>query len=134
MSDALLLRQTFEIAVNDPRFGAIFYERLFDRHPTLKPLFRRNSDGAQQKMFAQKLAAIVDAVEDPAALRSELVAVASSHATYGVTPEMYEWVGSALIETLRDAAADEWSAAAEQAWRTAYGAIVATILAPPPTG
>jgi hemoglobin-like flavoprotein len=131
MSDALLLRQTFEIAVNDPRFGALFYERLFRQHPNLAPLFKRNSDGAQQKMFAQKLAAIVDAVEDADALRAELEAIARSHATYGVTPEMYDWVGAVLIETLREAAADEWSADAERAWRSAYGVIVGTILAQP---
>jgi hemoglobin-like flavoprotein len=82
-------------------------------------------------MFAQKLAAIVDAVEDPVLLRAELDAIARSHATYGVTPEMYDWVGAVLIETLRVAAADEWSPEAERTWRAAYSAIVATILAPP---
>jgi hemoglobin-like flavoprotein len=131
MTNALLIRQTFEIAVNDPRFGKMFYDSLFRQHPTAAALFKRNSEGAQQKMFAQKLAAIVDAVEDVDALAVELAAIARSHATYGVTREMYGWVGAVLIETLREAAASEWSADAELAWRSAYGVIVETILAQP---
>ena len=41
-------------------------------------MFSRNSSGAQQKMFAQKLAAIVDAVVEPKILRDEAVKVARS--------------------------------------------------------
>lgn len=128
MSDAKLLRDTFEIAVNDPGFGARFYRRLFQSHPELAPMFSRNSPGAQQKMFAQKLAAIVDAVEDSDALRTELSAVARSHASYGVKPEMYDWVGAALLATLEEAVARDWTPDADRAWRKAYGAVSEMIL------
>lgn len=128
MSDAKLLRDTFEIAVNDPTFGARFYARLFKSHPELAPMFNRNSPGAQQKVFAQKLAAIVDAVEDPEALRSELTAVARSHDQYGVKPEMYGWVGTALLETLEEAVARDWTPDADRAWRKAYAAVSEMVL------
>ena len=49
MSNAAILRETFEIAVNDPAFGARFYERLFKDHPSLVPMFKRNSSGARGK-------------------------------------------------------------------------------------
>lgn len=130
MSDAAILRETFEIAVNDPAFGARFYERLFKEHPSLQPLFTRNSSGAQQKMFAQKLAAIVDAVEEPVSLRSQLVEIAHSHTKYGVTPEMYGWVGTVLLATLAEAVGSAWNAEAERAWSDAYAAISSMILAP----
>lgn len=129
-TDADFLRDTFEVAVADERFGARFYEHLFAGHPELRPLFTRNSTGAQQKMFAQKLAAIVDAVIDPKLLEEEARAIAASHVHYGVTPEMYEWVGAALLAALRDSVGTDWTPEAERAWQGAYITITKMILAP----
>lgn len=127
--DATLLRKTLEITLAaDDTFPKRFYDRLFLSHPEVISLFHRNSPGAQRKMFAQKLAMIVDHVEDPAWLARELHVVAESHVRYGVRPEMYAWVGEALIDTLRDACGDEWSDAAERAWREAYDRITREIL------
>lgn len=127
-----LLRKTLEITLAaDDTFPKRFYDRLFMSHPEVIPLFHRNSPGAQRKMFAQKLTLIVDHVEDAEWLARELRAVAESHARYGVRPEMYAWVGEALIETLRDACGEEWSEAAEEAWRAGYERITAEILGGP---
>jgi hemoglobin-like flavoprotein len=126
---AKLLRTTLEITLaRDDSFPKRFYDRLFMSHPEVIPLFHRNSPGAQRKMFAQKLTMIVDHVEDAAWLARELHAVAESHVRYGVRPEMYAWVGEALIETLREACGEEWSDEAERAWRAAYDRISRTIL------
>jgi hemoglobin-like flavoprotein len=129
-TSAQLLRDTFEIAVNDPEFGARFYERLFQAHPETKALFTRHSPGAQHKMFAQKLAAIVDAVVEPKVLAQEAAAVRRTHGGYGVKPEMYDWVGEALIATLRESVGQHWSADAERAWNEAYATIKHLILTP----
>lgn len=127
-TDAELLRETLEITLAaDDSFPKRFYDLLFTKHPEVIPMFHRNSPGAQRKMFAQKLTMIVDHVEDPDWLARELKTVAESHARYGVRPEMYTWVGDALIETLRGACGDHWSDAAERAWRDAYAQIVDSI-------
>lgn len=129
-SDAQILRDTLELTLAaDDSFPKRFYDRLFARHPEVIPMFHRNSPGAQRKMFAQKLTMIVDHVEDPAWLERELRTVAESHARYGVRPEMYAWIGEALIETLRDACDSDWSESAERAWRDAYAKIVESIFA-----
>ena len=70
---------------------------------------RPNSPGAQRKVFAQKLVAIVDHVDYPAWITREFGELVRTHREYGVTPEMYPWVGEALIETLREACGDAWS-------------------------
>lgn len=124
---ARLLRDTLELALLDPRFGSVFFERLFAAHPDLRARFVHNSAGAQEKMFAQKLCAIIDGADDPRALAREASAIARTHGGYGATREMYDWVGEALVETLRDLAADEWSDEAEEAWRDTYGALVQAI-------
>jgi hemoglobin-like flavoprotein len=127
--NARILLDTLEHTLeSEQQFGERFYARLFARHPELESLFKQNSRGAQSKMFAQKLTAIVDNLDDPEWLRRELGAIARSHAGYGVTPEMYVPVGEALIATVREACAESWSPEAEAAWRTAYAALTQAIL------
>ena len=129
-TDAQILKETLELTLApDDSFPKRFYDRIFTRHPEVIPMFHRNSPGAQRKMFAQKLIMIVDHVEDPAWLARELRTVAQSHVRYGVRPEMYAWIGEALIETLRDACDSDWSEWAEGAWRSAYAKIVDSIFA-----
>jgi len=126
---ARLLRETLEATLAlDDSFPKRFYDRLFAEHPEVIPMFHRNSPGAQRKMFAQKLTMIVDHFEDPDWLTRELAEVARSHARYGVSLEMYPWVGQALIETLREACGSEWTEEAERAWQDAYARIVQAVL------
>lgn len=128
--DLALLRDTLEQALSaEEDFPRLFYATLFARHPQLRSLFQRNSPGAQQKMFAQKLTAVVDHLDDPAWAQRELSALAQSHVGYGVTHEMYPWVGEALIDALRVSCGAAWSEEADRAWRQAYAAITQAVLA-----
>jgi|JI10StandDraft_1071094.scaffolds.fasta_scaffold11508_5 hemoglobin-like flavoprotein len=130
--DVRLLRDTLELTLAaDDSFPARFYQRLFADHPSVAPLFHRNSTGAQHKMFAQKLVALVDHLDDPGWLERELAGLAASHAGYGVTAEMYPWVGGALVATLREACGPAWTEAAEQAWLEAYDRLTRAIIAAP---
>jgi hypothetical protein len=61
--------------------------------------------------------AIVDHIEDPQWLEREAAALGASHIGYGVTPEMHEWVGDALIATIAEACGEHWSPAADQPGR-----------------
>lgn len=128
--DPKLLRDTLETAMTRDDFAERFYARLFAAHPECRPLFKRNSEGAQNKMFAQKLCSIIDAIEQPERVAAEALAIGRSHAEYGVRPEMYAWVGAALLDALREANGDEWSEEAERSWAAAYEALSNAILAP----
>ena len=124
-----VLRNTLERTLaQDDRFPRTFYDRLFTDHPEVRALFKRNTPGAMHKMFAQKLTSLIDHVEDPDWLNRELPSLAANHAAYGVTAEMYPWVGDALISTLREACGDAWSDEAERSWREAYASLMAAIL------
>lgn len=132
MTTEHLLRTSFEIAVASDDFGARFYDRLLAEHPALRPLFTRHSSGAQHKMFAQKLAAIIDAISDPATLEAQVREVARTHREYGVSPEMYRHVGVVLIATLRDCLADEWTDEIATAWTQAYATVERMLVTAPP--
>jgi hemoglobin-like flavoprotein len=124
-----ILRDTLELTLaRDDTFPTRFYEKLFAAHPDVQRLFHRSTPGAQNKLFAQKLAALIDHVDDPTWLDRELGTLAKNHVTYGVTPEMYPWVGEALIATLREACADVWTDEAERAWTDAYASLMRAIL------
>lgn len=126
---AHLLRSSLEsiLAIQDA-FPARFYAILFERHPELRSMFHRSSPGAQQKMFVQKLCAIVDHVDDPLWLERELAHLVDTHRAYGVRDEMYPWVGDALIQALREGLGDELTPEVEQSWRSAYATITELML------
>ena len=72
---------------------------------------------------------IVDHLDDSSWTERELGGLATSHVQYGVTAAMYEPVREALIDTLREACGDAFTAEAEKAWREAYAQIAAAMLA-----
>jgi hemoglobin-like flavoprotein len=129
MIDTRLLRDTLELTLaRDDTFPKRFYERLFAAHPSVQSLFHRSTAGAQNKLFAQKLTALIDNLDDPAWLERELSTLATNHAKYGVTPEMYPWVGDALVDTLREACGSAWTDEAERGWTEAYASLTRAIL------
>ena len=76
-------------------------------------------------MLTDALVAVVDHLEDAPWLTSTLGALGAKHKDYGVTPEMFDWVGTCLLAALAEAAGPDWSREAEVAWTEAYGAIAA---------
>lgn len=112
-----------------PQFTPRFYELLFGRHPEARALFSRNSAENQQRMLQEAIVAVVDHVDDAEWLGATLRAMGQKHVEYGVTPEMYPWVGEALLATLAEIAGPDWTPAVEAAWTEAFGAIEATMLA-----
>ncbi len=125
-----LLRTSFHQAVSrDPDLARHFYEDLFSSHPEARSLFRRNAPEVQERMLADTLAAAMDHLEDAPWLQENLGKLGAKHAEYGVTPEMYEWVGGSLLATLRTVASADWTAEREAAWRDLYAAVAAMMLA-----
>jgi hemoglobin-like flavoprotein len=128
-----LLRKSFEVvATANPRFIARFYEILFERYPQAKPLFPVNGMARQEEMLTGALVAVLDHLEDAPWLAQTLGALGAKHVGYGVTPEMYEWVGASLLATLAEVAGPAWNPELQTAWGDAYGAIVSLMLPPPP--
>lgn len=117
------------VASREPLITRRFYEILFSRYPQAKPLFGRNAAEQQQKMLQDAIVAVVDHVEDAAWLTQTLHGLGRKHVDYGVTPEMYAWVGECLIATLAEIAGDAWTSDVATAWTDAYGAISSLMLA-----
>jgi hemoglobin-like flavoprotein len=124
-----LLRESFELVIDrQPQLVTRFYTILFQRFPQARALFGRNASAAQEKMLAEALVAVLDHIEDAAWFRATLGALGAKHAGYGVTEEMYDWVGECLLAALAEAAGEAWSDELQHAWSSAYAAIAAAML------
>lgn len=111
-----------------PAAAALFYENLFAADPSLRPLFR--GDMAQQgDRLMRMIGAAVRGLDDLPALVPTLQDLARRHVGYGVQPAHYETVGAALLKTLGQGLADEFTPPVQQAWAEVYGAIAGLMLA-----
>jgi hemoglobin-like flavoprotein len=125
-----LLRNSFEIvATANPNFITRFYEILFERYPQVRPLFPKDGMARQAKMLTEALVAVLDHLEDAPWLADTLGALGAKHVGYGVTREMYDWVGASLLATLAEVAGPAWTPELQGAWAEAYGAIVSLMQA-----
>jgi len=128
--DVPLLRSSFAlVADKEPEITARFYDNLFAMYPESMALFATTSMENQQDMLLQALVAVVDHLDEPDWLVANLAELGGKHVDYGVTPEMYEWVGAALLRTLGIAAGPAWSPELQHAWFEAYSAIASLMLA-----
>lgn len=127
--DVDLLRNSFAlIAERQPLITPRFYEILFERYPQARPLFSRHSFDRQQQMLQEALVAVLDHLDDAPWLQTTLRALGQRHVGYGVTSEMYGWVGASLLATLAEIAGDDWTPRLQDAWAEAYGVIVSMML------
>ncbi|MBN9161262.1 MAG: flavohemoprotein [Myxococcales bacterium] len=128
--DANVLRSSFDTIIErQPMITPRFYEILFERYPQARPLFGGNSSKKQQEMLQQALVSVLEHLEDASWLSSTLGALGAKHVDYGVTREMYDWVGDSLLATLAETLGDDWTANVKDQWSTAYGVIRDLMLA-----
>jgi hemoglobin-like flavoprotein len=125
-----LLRESFEVvATANPAFITQFYEILFERHPPVRGLFSPGGQARQAEMLTGALVAVLDHLEDAPWLRDTLGALGAKHVGYGVTREMYDWVGASLLATLAEVAGPRWTPELNAAWSEAYSAIASMMQA-----
>jgi hemoglobin-like flavoprotein len=108
--------------------ATLFYDRLFELDPALRPLFK--SDLSEQKnKLLQILGAAVQGLDDLPAMVPTVRALGRRHAGYGVKREDYSTVGSALLWTLKSGIGAGFDARHEAAWTKVYGLLSETMRA-----
>jgi hemoglobin-like flavoprotein len=98
----------------------LFYGRLFEIAPAVKPLFRGDMKEQGRKLMAT-LAVVVNGLGHLEAVLPAASALAKRHVEYGVTAADYAPVGAALLWTLERGLGDKWTAELAAAWAAAYG-------------
>jgi hemoglobin-like flavoprotein len=108
--------------------AALFYGRLFQMEPALKPLFKTELAEQGNKLMAT-LAAVVNGLKNLEAVVPAAQALAVRHVAYGVRPEHYTPVGEALIWTLEQGLGADFTPKVRDAWIAAYGTLSAVMIA-----
>ena len=118
-----LVQQSFaQVApIADPA-AAMFYERLFEIAPALKPLFRGDMAEQRRKLMAM-LATVVGGLGNIETVLPAASALAKRHVGYGVKPEHYDSVGAALLCTLERGHGSRWTSDLAAAWSAALATL-----------
>jgi hemoglobin-like flavoprotein len=99
--------------------AALFYGRLFEIAPQLRPLFRGDMAEQGHKLMAT-LAVVVNGLTRLEAILPAASALARRHVDYGVRPDHYRPVGLALLWTLERSLGSQWTPDLAAAWTAAY--------------
>ncbi|MEO7653437.1 MAG: globin domain-containing protein [Bryobacteraceae bacterium] len=100
----------------------LFYGRLFELDPSLRPLFRQDIE-IQGRKLTDILTAVVENLEQFESLAPTLRAMGQKHAGYGVRPENYETVERALTWALGRALDSGFPPELKVAWVSVIRAI-----------
>ena len=116
-----LVHDSFAIlAPERERAAALFYARLFELDPSLRPMFPRELDEQGRKLM-QVLATVVRSLNRIDALLPTIDELALRHVRYGVVERHYATVGEALLWTLERGLGDAFCPVTKEAWSAAYG-------------
>jgi hemoglobin-like flavoprotein len=115
-----LIQQSFaKVAPISEQAAALFYGRLFEIAPQVKPLFRGDMKGQGVKLMAT-LAVVVNGLTNLETILPAASALAKKHVAYGVEAEHYAPVGAALLWTLERGLGADWTPDLAAAWTAAY--------------
>ena len=108
--------------------AALFYGRLFELDPSVRPLFK--GDLARQgQMLMSMIGSAVAGLRDLPRLEPVLRQLGGRHVAYGVQDRHYATVGEALLWTLEQGLGPAFTPEVRQAWTSAYGLLAGAMQA-----
>ena len=117
------IRKSFaELSRHDQVAGLVFYRRLFELDPALRPLFKDDIE-VQSKKLIDMLGILIAMLEQPLGLEMELRAMGARHLGYGVKDAHYAVVGQALIDMLSETLDGKFTPEIRTAWTALYAAV-----------
>jgi nitric oxide dioxygenase len=114
-----LVKQSFEkVRPIADTAAALFYQRLFEIAPQVKPLFKGDME-TQGRVLMSTLGMVVAGLDKPeTTVPAQQLAV--RHVDYGVASEHYTPVGEALLWTLEQGLGADFTPEVKDAWVAAY--------------
>jgi hemoglobin-like flavoprotein len=106
----------------------LFYGRLFETDPSLKPLFKGDMKEQGRKLMTM-ITTVVRGLKNLGALVPAVKDLGRRHSGYGVKDEHYAIVGECLIWTLDKGLGPDFTPDTKVAWITAYSILADTMKA-----
>ena len=105
----------------------LFYNRLFEQYPEVKPYFQGDMKEQGRKLMAM-LNVAVNGLDNLDTLIEPLKGSGKVHKDYGVQPEDYDKVGASFLWTLQQGLGDAYTPAVEDAWLATYTTVAKVMI------
>ncbi|MEY2818504.1 MAG: globin family protein [Chloroflexota bacterium] len=116
-----LVQETWEKVVPIAETAAeLFYGRLFEIDPELKPLFKQTDMKEQKMKLLQMLGMAVKGLDNLEQLVPAVENLGRRHVGYGVKDSHYDTVGDALLWTLEKGLGEAFTPEVMEAWTQTY--------------
>lgn len=106
--------------------AAMFYARLFELDPSLRPMFKGDMREQGRKLM-RMIGVAVNGLDRLDALVPAVQQLGTRHAGYGVRDEHYDTVATALVWTLERGLGPAFTEEVKEAWVTVYGILASTM-------
>ncbi|MCU7843356.1 MAG: hemin receptor [Candidatus Thiodiazotropha sp. (ex Monitilora ramsayi)] len=108
--------------------AVLFYGRLFEVYPEVKPYFKGNMEDQGKKLMTM-IGMAVNSLDNLEPLIGAIQDSGRRHAEYGVKDEDYDKVADALIWTLEQGLGDAFTDEVKGAWVNTYTALASVMKA-----
>lgn len=106
--------------------AGLFYGRLFELDPSLKPMFKGDMKEQGVKLMAM-IGTAVGGLDRLDSIVPAVQALGRRHAGYGVQAAHYDTVAAALLWTLEQGLGAAFTSDVKAAWTSAYGVLAGTM-------
>jgi hemoglobin-like flavoprotein len=123
-----LVKETWlGVAAISDQAAAIFYAKLFELDPELRPLFQQADMQEQGKKLMQMIGVAVANLHKLDEVAPAVADLGRRHVDYGVKDADYDTVGHALLWTLGQGLGDAFTPDVERAWGETYGTLASVM-------
>lgn len=105
----------------------MFYARLFEQYPDVKPYFKGDMKNQGAKLMAMLNQAVMS-LDNVEALIEPLKAAGLAHKGYGVSPQDYDRVGASLLWTLEQGLGEAYTPVVANAWAVTYQTLASVMI------
>jgi nitric oxide dioxygenase len=116
----LLISSFLKIEPQADEFAATFYYILFEKYPSMVPLFAKTDMEKQKTRLIESLQLVMGNIHNPETSASILRNLGYKHVSYGAVLTDYPLIGDALLQTLERHLGKDWNPEVEQAWTIGY--------------
>ena len=122
-----LVQGTFkQVAPIADKAAEIFYTKLFEKDPSLKPMFKGDMKDQGAKLMSM-IGAATSGLNDLDKLIPVVQKLGRDHIGYGVEDKHYDTVGASLIETLDVGLGEAFTPEVKDAWTEVYTVLATTM-------
>ncbi|QHT67514.1 hemin receptor [Rhodocytophaga rosea] len=124
----LLVKHSWSfVIIRSEEAGELFYNKLFELHPELRPMFKNDLVFQAKKLIAM-VTVMITKLQKMDDIMPEIHALAQRHVGYGTRPEHYAVVGKALVWMLEQGLGNRWTDETRVAWETWYNQLAKAMI------